>query len=97
MTKRDAALVCAGVTDILNMAIFSKTAIQWIKENLSAEGNLRDEGNIKQLVVLSNFESINSIFIHRGLHQIERLLQLNAIAIGQMKSLVNNASIKKLK
>ena len=97
LTKQDAALVYAGEADILNMAIFSKTAMQWRKENPNAEGNLRDEASIEQLVVLSNLESINSIFIHRGLHQSERLLQLNAIAIAQMKSLVNSASIKKLK
>jgi hypothetical protein len=46
--------------------------------------------------VLSNLESINAVFIHQGLLQSERLKQLNAIAISQMKSLLGNANLKKL-
>jgi len=47
--------------------------------------------------VLSNVESINAVLIHQGLNQNERLLQLNKVAITQMKSLVLNSSLKKLK
>jgi len=49
------------------------------------------------LVVLSNIESINAVLINQGLAKADRLLQLNKIAITQMKSLVENKSIKKLK
>ncbi len=49
------------------------------------------------MVVLSNLESINAVLIHQGLSQSERLKQLNKTAIQQMKSLVNNHNIKKLK
>ncbi len=42
-------------------------------------------------------ESINAVLIHNGLSQSERLTQLNKMAISQMKSLINNSSIKKLK
>jgi hypothetical protein len=52
---------------------------------------------IEQLVVLSNLESINSVLIHQGLMQNERLEQLNKIAITQMKSLIENKNLKKLK
>ena len=52
---------------------------------------------IEQLVVLSNLESLNSVFIHQGQSQPERLLQLNTIAITQMKALLNSKQIKKLK
>jgi hypothetical protein len=62
-----------------------------------ATGNIRDEATIEQLVVLSNMESINAVFIGQGLSQSERLLALNKMAITQMKSLLNSASIKKLK
>ena len=55
------------------------------------------EATLEQLVVLSNLESINAVLIHQGLKQSERLIQLNSIAINQMKSLVENKSIKKLK
>jgi len=60
-------------------------------------GNIRDEATIEQLVVLSNLESINAVLIHQGKPQSERLQQLNAIAITQMKSLLNSKQIKKLR
>jgi hypothetical protein len=61
------------------------------------EGNIRDTATIEQLVVLSNLESLNAVFIHQGQTQPERLMQLNTIAITQMKALVNNKQIKNLK
>lgn len=47
--------------------------------------------------VLSNLESINAVLINNGLSQRERLIQLNNIAITQMKSLISHSQIKKLK
>ena len=52
---------------------------------------------IEQLVVLSNMESINAVLIHQNMPQNERLLQLNKIAIMQMKSLLQYNRIKGLK
>jgi hypothetical protein len=52
---------------------------------------------LEQLVVLSNLESINAVLIHQGIQQPERLMQLNRIAITQMKSLVGIKRIQKLK
>jgi hypothetical protein len=82
---------------MLNMALFGMTAKEWREANPKAEGNIRDEANIEQLVVLSNMESINAVLIHQGLQQSDRLKQLNAIAITQMKSLLNSSTMKKLK
>ena len=79
------------------MALFSTTAKQWREANPKSKGNIRDEATIEQLVVLSNMESINAVLIHQGLPQKERILQLNQIAITQMKSLMGNREIKKLK
>lgn len=97
LSKDKINFVYADEADMLNMALFGTTAKQWRDANPKAEGNIRDEASIEQLVVLSNMESINAVLIHQGLEQSERLQQLNKIAIAQMKSLVNNASIKKLK
>jgi KilA-N domain len=97
LTSKDAAAVYASEADLLNMALFGKTAQQWRKENPAADGNIRDHATIEQLVVLSNMESINALLISQGLTQGERLLQLNGVAIGQMRSLVNNTGLKKLK
>jgi hypothetical protein len=65
--------------------------------NPDKKGNMRDDAILEQLVVLSNMESINALLIQQGLAQSERLLQLNKVAIMQMKSLLNNNQIKKLK
>ena len=89
--------VYANEADILNVALFGITAKQWRTENPDLEGNIRDTATIEQLVVLSNLESLNAVFIHQGQSQSERLIQLNTIAITQMKALVNNKQMKNLK
>ncbi len=94
LSKDKINFVYADEADILNVALFGVTAKQWREKN---EGNIRDNANIEQLVVLSNMESINAVLIHQGLEQSQRLKQLNNIAITQMKSLLQNKSIKKLK
>jgi hypothetical protein len=97
LSPKEANLVYATEADLLNMALFGKTAQQWKHENSNSKGNIRDEATIEQLVVLSNIESINAVLIHNGLSQPERLLQLNKMAITQMKSLLNNPTVKKIK
>ncbi len=57
---------------------------------------MRDFATLEQLVVLSNMESINAVLIHQGLAAPERLVQLNAIAITQMRSLIDNVALKRL-
>lgn len=97
LSKSQISLVYANEADLLNMALFGFTAKQWRDDNKDREGNVRDYATIEQLVVLSNLESINAVLINQGLQQPERLKQLNQIAITQMKSLLNNLNIKKLK
>jgi KilA-N domain len=95
--KQETSFVYANEADLLNVALFGKTALQWRAENPSHKGNIRDDASIEQLVVLSNMESINAVLIHNGLPQADRLIQLNNMAITQMKSLLQNRSVKKLK
>ncbi|MCX6324249.1 MAG: KilA-N domain-containing protein [Sphingobacteriales bacterium] len=97
LTKEKINFIYADEADMLNVALFGITAKQWREANPKAKGNIRDEANIEQLVVLSNMESINAVLIHQGLAQNERIKQLNNIAITQMKSLVGNKMVKKLK
>ena len=97
LTPIQISFVYANEADILNVALFGKTAKQWRTENPDIKGNIRDTANIEQLVVLSNMESMNAVLIHKGLSQSERLIELNKMAISQMKSLVNNNKIQKLK
>ena len=97
LSKEKINFVYANEADMLNMALFGITAKQWRDANPKAEGNIRDTATIEQLVILSNMESINAVLIHQGLAQSERLIQLNKIAITQMKSLLRNDNLKKLK
>ncbi len=97
ISKEQIHFVYADEADMLNVALFGLTAKQWRDANPKAIGNIRDEAMIEQLVVLSNMESINAVLIHQGLTQAQRLQQLNTIAISQMKSLMANTQIKKLK
>lgn len=97
LSKQQVTFVYANEADLLNVALFGITAKQWRDANPKAEGNIRDAATLEQLVVLSNLESINAVLIHQGLSQSVRLIQLNTVAITQMKSLVNSKQIKKLK
>jgi hypothetical protein len=97
VTNKQASLTYANEADLLNVALFGVTAKEWREANANLDGNIRDHATLEQLVVLSNLESINAVLIHQGLPQKERLLQLNQIAINQMKSLLNAKGLKKLK
>ncbi|HNT33438.1 MAG TPA: KilA-N domain-containing protein [bacterium] len=79
--------VYASEADVLNMALFGKTAAQWRSLNPGEKGNIRDQATSAQLVCLSNLENLNALFIGQGLSQSERLTRLNQIAIQQMKIL----------
>jgi hypothetical protein len=96
LTKAQIHFVYATEADLLNTALFGKTAAEWRKENPRVSGNMRDHATLEQLVVLSNLESLNSVFIHQGLSASDRLRQLNTIAIVQIRSLVNPNALKQL-
>jgi len=97
LTGNQMKQIYANEADILNMALFGMTAKEWREANHKDKGNIRDYATLEQLVVLSNLESINSVLIHQRIEQSDRLVQLNRIAISQMKSLISNRSLKKLK
>ncbi|HAH56039.1 MAG TPA: DNA-binding protein [Flavobacterium sp.] len=92
--KKQSAIIYANEADVLNVALFGKTAKQWREENPNEKGNIRDTATIEQLVVLSNMESNNAFLIHQGMTQSDRLLHLNKLAITQMKSLLQHQKLK---
>lgn len=96
VTKHQANFVYANEADLLNVALFGTTAKEWRENNPEQKGNIRDDATLEQLVVLSNMESINALLIQQGLSQSERLRQLNQVAITQMKSLLENSTMKKI-
>jgi len=96
LTTNQRNFIYADEADILNVALFGKTAKQWRIENPNEKGNIRDIASIEQLVVLSNLESINAMLIQQDIEQNIRLLKLNEIAISQMKSLINTTELKNI-
>ena len=96
LSNKQTSVIYANEADVLNMALFGKTAKDWRNENPYEKGNIRDMASIQQLVILSNLESINAMLIHQKSSQKERLIRLNEMAISQMKSLVSNRNVKKL-
>jgi hypothetical protein len=96
VTKEQTACIFATEADMLNVALFGKTALQWRNENPGKEGNIRDYCSLEQLLVLANMESLNAEFIRMQLSISERLIKLNKTAIAQMKSLIENPNIKRL-
>ncbi len=97
LSKTQASYVYANEADVLNVALFGMTAKQWRDVNPSGKGNIRDEANGAQLVCLSNLESLNAELIKQGLPQKDRLQKLNQIAIEQMRLLIKDVDIKRLR
>ncbi|MEJ0086423.1 MAG: KilA-N domain-containing protein [Pseudomonadota bacterium] len=87
VTPAQAATTYANEADVLNVALFGRTAKQWRDANPELDGNMRDHATIEQLLVLANIEGMNAEFIHMKLTQGDRLKRLNAIAIRQMQTL----------
>ena len=73
LSKNQINYIYASEADVLNMALFGKTAKQWRDANPDLQGNMRDYAEINQLICMSNLENINSVLINDGLPQSERL------------------------
>lgn len=97
LTNKEIAFTYANEADVLNVALFGKTAKEWRNENSDIRGNIRDYATIEQLIVLVNLENLNANFIEKKMEQRQRLMELNKIARAQLKSLLSNKNIKDLK
>jgi hypothetical protein len=96
VTPAQAAVVYANEADLLNVALFGRTAKQWREANPALDGNMRDHAAIEQLLVLANLEGMNAELIRMALPQGERLKRLNEIAIRQMQTLTANPGARAL-
>ncbi|QHI68811.1 KilA-N domain-containing protein [Tichowtungia aerotolerans] len=97
LTPQQISFVYANEADVLNMALFGMTAKQWRENHSDDKGNIRDHANAAQLVCLANLESLNALFIADGVAREERLMKLNQTAIQQMKILLDDSGVKRLK
>ena len=87
ISNKAASFIYSDEADVLNVALFGKTAKMWRDENPDLKGNIRDHASIQQLIVLINLESMNSELIKLGLSQSERAVRLNKMAIEQLTTL----------
>ena len=92
LNEKQISFVYANEADVLNVALFGKTASEWRKDNPTLKGNIRDYATIEQLLVIANMESFNAILIEQKLPQSERLVQLNNMAKSQLRVLQNSNS-----
>ncbi len=97
LTSKETSFVYAQEADVLNMALFGKTAKEWRDANPTLKGNMRDYASINELICLSNMENINAVLVSDGISQKDRLIKLNKIAIEQMKILEEDLNRKLLK
>ena len=96
LTPAQTSQIYASEADLLNMALFGRTAKQWRDENPGITGNIRDEANAAQLVCLANLETLNAHFIQQGMAQEERLQRLNQSAIQQMTLLLSDPRVRRM-
>jgi len=82
--------------DLLNVALFGKTAKEWREVNPDKEGNLRDYANTIELAILSNLEFMNAQLIANKISPKERLIILNKEA-NKEKELFNRNNEKPIK
>lgn len=87
LTPEQISHTYASEADLLNVALFGKTAKQWHDSNPEKKGKLRDEASLNQLLVLANMESYNAILIEQKKTQSERLVLLRGLAVKQMQTL----------
>lgn len=98
LTPEQISYKYANEADMLNVVLFGKTAKQWRDENPGKKGNIRDEAELNQLLVLANMESYNAILIGQGKTMPERIVLLRELAVKQMEtlSMVSMEGIKQL-
>ena len=87
LTQEQIGYTYASEADLLNVALFGKTAKQWRTGNTDKKGNIRDYATLNQLLVLANMESYNAILIEQGKPQSERLILLHDLAVRQMQTM----------
>ena len=97
LTEKQMKFAYADEADVINVALFGMTAKQWRENNSSLEGNIRDNADILQLIVLNNMEVLNANMIENKISQKERLKMLNNTARKELSILKNDKNILNIK
>ena len=83
-------MIYADEADVLNVALFGKTAREWRAEHPEAKKgeNQRDYATL---------ESMNALLIDKGIPQEDRVIELNRQAIKIMEQMTQSKSAEQLK
>ena len=93
LTEKQKQFIYASEADVINVALFGMTAIEWRKNNPDLEGNIRDYADILHLIVLSNLEVLNANMIDNNIKQSERLEKLNFTARKELSILSKDKNV----
>lgn len=96
LTAQEKGLKYANEADLLNVALFGKTAKQWRDETGNKKDNMRDYASVEELIVLVNLESMNAELIKQGIEQSNRLVILRRMAYDQIKAIDGNKAAERL-
>ena len=88
LTPEQISYTYASEADLLNVALFGKRAKQWRNENPEKKGNIRDEANLNQLLVLSLIHILSVVAL--GL-----IIWLIILLVKDPKGVVKEALFKK--
>lgn len=82
--------IYAEEADLINLALFGLTAKQWKERHPKEAGEfktIRDCTNIHYLIMLSNLENLNAVWIRQGLDKKTRYDMMREASINQLASL----------
>ncbi|MRG48543.1 KilA-N domain-containing protein [Chitinophaga sp. SYP-B3965] len=88
--QKSEVYIYAEEADLINLALFGLTAKQW-REQYPEEAyeykTIRDCADTHRLIVLSNLENLNAVWIRQGIGKKERYEMMREAAINQLASL----------
>ena len=88
--QKNDVYIYAEEADLINLALFGLTAKQW-REQYPKEAHenktIRDYANTHRLIVLSNLENLNAVWIRQGIGKKERYEMMREAAMNQLVSL----------
>ena len=87
LTPQEKSYAYANEADVLNVALFGKTAKQFREETGNKRQNMRDFASVEELIVLVNLESLNAEMIREEKPLNERVAKLRSVAYHQLNSL----------
>ncbi|WP_423734983.1 KilA-N domain-containing protein [Chitinophaga caseinilytica] len=88
--QKSDVFIYAEEADLINLALFGLTAKQWREqhsEDVSGCRTIRECADTHRLIVLSNLENLNAVWIRQGIGKKERYEMMREAATSQLASL----------